>query len=124
MPTYSYECQACGTKFEQYQKFEDKPITKCPTCKKNKVRRVFTPASIVFKGSGWYKTDSRSKSTSTARGEKSADKSDDKASDKSGEKAADSAPAAEKSSENGGSDTSSKAAPKKEAAASKSKSED
>jgi putative FmdB family regulatory protein len=116
MPTYSYECQACGTKFDQYQKFEDKPITKCPNCKRNKVRRVFTPASIVFKGSGWYKTDSRTKSTSTARGEKS----DDKPAEKTGEKAADSAPAAEKSSENGSRDGESKAKPKKEAAPAKS----
>ena len=113
MPTYSYECQACGTKFDQYQKFEDKPLTKCPNCKKNKVRRVFTPASIVFKGSGWYKTDSRTKSTSTSRGEKS--------DDKPAEKAADAAPAAEKSStDNGSSDGESKAKPKKEAAPAKS----
>jgi putative FmdB family regulatory protein len=75
MPTYSYECQACGTKFDQYQKFDDAPITKCPNCKKNKVRRVFMPAAIVFKGSGWYKTDSRSKSPTTPKStEKSADK--------------------------------------------------
>ncbi len=116
MPTYSYECQACGTKFDLYQKFEDKAISKCPNCKKNKARRVFTPASIVFKGSGWYKTDSRSKSSSAAR----AEKSDDKPADKTSEKAADSAPAAEKSADNGGSDSASKAKPKKEAAASKS----
>ena len=91
MPTYSYECQACGTKFDQYQKFDDAPITKCPNCKKNKVRRVFTPAAIVFKGSGWYKTDSRSKSPTTP---KSAEKVADKPAAETGtaEKPADTSP--------------------------------
>ena len=111
MPTYGYECQACGTKFDQYQKFDDKPITKCPNCKKNKVRRVFAPAAIVFKGSGWYKTDSRSKSSASAA-----------RSDKAAEKAADSAPAADKPASNGSGDgDAGKAAkPKKEAAPAKS----
>ena len=115
MPTYAYECQACGTQFDQYQKFDDKPITKCPTCKKNKVRRVFVPAAIVFKGTGWYKTDSRSKSSASAA-----------RTDKAAEKAAESA-VAEKPSENGSSapatekTTESKPAkPKKEAVAPKS----
>jgi putative FmdB family regulatory protein len=117
MPTYSYECQACGTKFEQYQKFTDEAITKCPKCKKNKVRRVFSPAAIVFKGSGWYKTDSRSKSPTTP---KNGDKSSDKADAKPAEKAAESATAekpADTSSSNGDSKP---AKAKKEKAASKS----
>jgi putative FmdB family regulatory protein len=85
MPTYSYECQACGTKFEQYQKFTDAPITKCPQCKKNKVRRVLSAAAIVFKGSGWYKTDSRSKSpTSPKNAVKTAEKSAESSTESSG----------------------------------------
>lgn len=78
MPTYPYQCQNCGNEFEQYQKFTDEPLTKCPKCKKNKLQRVVVPAAIVFKGSGWYKTDSRSKSPTTPKnGSKTAEKAAD-----------------------------------------------
>jgi putative FmdB family regulatory protein len=60
MPTYAYECSNCGEQFERVQKFTDEPVTKCPKCKKNKVRRVVQASAIVFKGSGWYITDHRS----------------------------------------------------------------
>jgi len=61
MPTYDYECDACGHKFEQFQSIKDDPLTKCPECKKKKLRRLFgTGAAIVFKGSGFYQTDYRS----------------------------------------------------------------
>ena len=56
MPTYVYGCDACGHQFEQFQKFSDEPIRICPLCAKN-VRRIFQPAGIVFKGSGWHITD-------------------------------------------------------------------
>ncbi|HEX6290472.1 MAG TPA: FmdB family zinc ribbon protein [Herpetosiphonaceae bacterium] len=56
MPTYVYGCDACGHQFEQFQKFSDEPIRTCPRCAKN-VRRIFQPAGIVFKGSGWHITD-------------------------------------------------------------------
>jgi putative FmdB family regulatory protein len=75
MPTYVYHCQNCGVKFEKYQKFTDKPLTRCPECRKGTVRRVVEPAAIVFKGSGWYKTDSRS-NTATGRSAKPVEKSD------------------------------------------------
>jgi len=58
MPTYEYECLACKTRFERFQKFADPPVTECPECG-NTVRKVLFAAGIVFKGSGWYKTDSR-----------------------------------------------------------------
>ena len=58
MPTYVYQCETCG-QFEQWQSFKDSALTACPTCG-SPVRRVITPAPIVFKGSGWYSTDSRS----------------------------------------------------------------
>ena len=58
MPTYVYQCETCG-QFEQWQSFKDAPLTACPTCG-SPVRRVITPAPIVFKGTGWYSTDSRS----------------------------------------------------------------
>ncbi len=120
MPTYSYECQACGHKFEQHQKFADQPITRCPNCKKNKVRRLFEPAAIVFKGSGWYKTDSRSKATST-RSEKPSEKTGEKTAEASAstDKPADSS----SSNGNGSSESSSdgkKEKPKKEVVAPKS----
>jgi putative FmdB family regulatory protein len=63
MPTYDYECDACGHKFEQFQSIKDDALTKCPECKKKKLRRLFgTGAAIVFKGSGFYQTDYRSDS--------------------------------------------------------------
>ena len=61
MPTYSYQCDNCGHVFEQFQKFSEDPITLCSNCSKETVRRVIHPAGIIFKGSGWYVTDSRSK---------------------------------------------------------------
>ena len=58
MPTYEYECLACKTRFERFQKFSDPAVSECPECG-SAVRKVLFPAGIVFKGSGWYKTDSR-----------------------------------------------------------------
>ncbi len=74
MPLYTYECENCGVVFERQQKFTDKPIKRCPECSKNTVRRVIQPAGIIFKGSGWYKTDSRSSSTDTSSGSSSKSK--------------------------------------------------
>jgi putative FmdB family regulatory protein len=62
MPLYTYQCDNCGVQFEQIQKFTDKPIKRCPECNKSAVRRLIQPAGIIFKGSGWYKTDNRSSS--------------------------------------------------------------
>lgn len=63
MPTYDYECDACGHKFELFQSITESPKKKCPSCKKSKLRRLFgTGAAIVFKGSGFYQTDYRSDS--------------------------------------------------------------
>jgi putative FmdB family regulatory protein len=61
MPTYEYECRDCNHKFDLYQSIMAKPITRCPKCKKNKVRRLIGRGSgIIFKGSGFYQTDYRS----------------------------------------------------------------
>jgi putative FmdB family regulatory protein len=81
MPTYAYQCQSCGVQFDKVQKFTDKPLTRCPECRKGRVHRVVQPAAIVFKGSGWYATDSRTSSTkrsSSSKAEKpeSGEKSD------------------------------------------------
>ena len=60
MPTYDYECSACGYTFEELQSFSDAPLTKCPKCKKKKLNRLFGGGgAILFKGSGFYETDYR-----------------------------------------------------------------
>jgi putative FmdB family regulatory protein len=64
MPTYEYACIDCGHKFEIVQSFSDEALTTCPECG-GSLRKVFGSVGIVFKGSGFYKTDSRG-STSTA----------------------------------------------------------
>jgi putative FmdB family regulatory protein len=58
MPTYVYRCNRCQNQFEQFQKFSDSPLTICPKCQ-GQIHRVIYPTGIVFKGSGWYITDSR-----------------------------------------------------------------
>jgi putative FmdB family regulatory protein len=73
MPTYEYQCKTCGHQFEQVQRFSDPPLTECPKCS-GQIRRVIFPAGVIFKGSGWYITDSRKGST-TETGDK-ADKGD------------------------------------------------
>lgn len=56
MPTYEYQCKSCEHRFEIWQKMTDEPLTVCPECE-GTVRRILFPAGIVFKGSGFYKTD-------------------------------------------------------------------
>jgi putative FmdB family regulatory protein len=76
MPTYDYECDACGHTFEQFQNISEPHLTKCPACKKSKLRRLFgAGAAVVFKGSGFYQTDYRSDSykKSAAAEKKSSD---------------------------------------------------
>jgi putative FmdB family regulatory protein len=72
MPVYAYRCQSCGVQFERQQRFDEKPLTRCPECRKGTVRRILQPPAIVFKGSGWYATDHRSPSgqSSFHKGEK------------------------------------------------------
>ena len=64
MPTYEYACKKCGKHTEVVQSFTDPPLTKCPDCK-GALRKVFGNVGITFKGSGFYKNDSRSTSSST-----------------------------------------------------------
>jgi putative FmdB family regulatory protein len=65
MPTYEYECTVCGQHIEVFQRFSEDPLTTCGVCG-GKLRKVFHPAGIVFKGSGFYATDSRAKAPSGA----------------------------------------------------------
>jgi putative FmdB family regulatory protein len=67
MPTYEYECDACGHRFDEFQSMKDEPLTRCPECKKKKLRRLFgTGAALLFKGDGFYQTDYRSESYKAA----------------------------------------------------------
>jgi putative FmdB family regulatory protein len=72
MPTYEYECTVCGQHIEVFQRFSEDPLTICGVCG-GKLRKVFHPAGIVFKGSGFYSTDSRAKASSGAASTKDSD---------------------------------------------------
>src|SRR3954465_1625295 len=65
MPTSRYACTSCGERLEAVQKFSDEPLTECPVCG-GALRKVFSPVGVVFKGSGFYKTDSRSSRSSSS----------------------------------------------------------
>jgi putative FmdB family regulatory protein len=69
MPTYEYACSTCGTHIEVYQRFNEEPLTECGVCG-GPLRKVFHPAGILFKGSGFYKTDSRSAAKAKAGSQK------------------------------------------------------
>ena len=77
MPTYEYRCRSCGEPLEVAQSFSDDPLTECPVCG-GQLRKVFQAVGIAFKGSGFYKTDSRTaaKSSSSASSESSSGSSD------------------------------------------------
>ena len=74
MPTYQYRCTECGEDLEAVQKFSDAPLTNCPVCG-GRLRRVFNAVGVVFKGSGFYRTDSRN-------GSKAGDAADSGSADK------------------------------------------
>jgi len=64
VPTYQYACTACGHQLEAVQSFADEPLTECPACE-GRLRKLFSSVGVVFKGSGFYRTDSRTKSDSS-----------------------------------------------------------
>ena len=101
MPTYDYACTECGDRTEVVRSFSDAPPTTCTVCG-GLLRKVFSPVGIVFKGSGFYRTDSRGK-PSTPKADGGGDK--DKSKDKS-KKAADNSSASKSSSPGGGSSSS------------------
>jgi len=94
VPTYQYTCTECGEPLEAVQKFTDAPLTVCPACG-GRLRKVFSAVGIVFKGSGFYRTDSRNGSSATAPAAKekssteSSATSDSGSSNGSGDKKAD-----------------------------------
>jgi putative FmdB family regulatory protein len=72
MPTYEYRCTDCGELHEVVQSFSDAPLTTCPSCS-GALKKVFSPVGISFKGSGFYKTDSRSSGNGSSSGDSSSD---------------------------------------------------
>ena len=76
MPTYQYACTECGHAFDQFQSYSDDALTECPECQ-GRLRKVFNAVGVVFKGSGFYRNDSRDKKSSAlASDSKSESKSD------------------------------------------------
>jgi putative FmdB family regulatory protein len=81
MPTYQYECQACGHSFDELQSMSDPKLRKCPKCHKIKLVRLIGGGSgMIFKGSGFYETDYKRKPAPAADSKKEPAKSDSKAS--------------------------------------------
>lgn len=72
MPTYEYECRECHAHLEAVQSFHDPALSECPTCG-GELRKVFSAVGIVFKGSGFYKTDARSATSATSPASTSSD---------------------------------------------------
>ncbi|WP_242900744.1 FmdB family zinc ribbon protein [Actinomadura terrae] len=84
MPTYQYVCTECGEPLEVVQKFSDDALTECPACN-GKLRKVFSAAGIIFKGSGFYRTDSRGSGKTATAGASSNGSSSNGASNGSGD---------------------------------------
>lgn len=75
MPTYEYQCGTCGNRFEKFQSFSEEPVKICPECG-SPVKKVFSPAGIIFKGSGWYINDSKKATNSASAPVSNGDKAD------------------------------------------------
>ncbi|MEU0198785.1 MULTISPECIES: FmdB family zinc ribbon protein [unclassified Streptomyces] len=82
MPTYQYQCTECGEGLEAVQKFTDDALTECPSCQ-GRLKKVFSAVGIVFKGSGFYRNDSRGSSSSSSPASKSSSSSSSSSSDSS-----------------------------------------
>jgi putative FmdB family regulatory protein len=81
MPIYVYQCDTCGLAFEHRQRMADDPLVDCPECDGH-VRRIIQPVGIVFKGSGFYVTDNRSRSSTALPGKKETETKSDSKSEK------------------------------------------
>jgi putative FmdB family regulatory protein len=80
VPTYQYACRECGHALEQFQSFSDDALNECPECS-GRLRKVFNAVGVVFKGSGFYRTDSRKPEKSESGSKPDAPKSDSPKSD-------------------------------------------
>ena len=96
MPTYQYACTECGHEFEAVQKFSDDALTECPSCT-GKLRKVFSAVGVVFKGSGFYRTDSRAGAEKKSETKADSTPSEKSSSDSSGSSSSTSTPTASKS---------------------------
>ncbi|MGW1715107.1 FmdB family zinc ribbon protein [Streptomyces sp. NPDC002156] len=111
MPTYQYQCTECGEGLEAVQKFTDDALTECPSCN-GRLKKVFSAVGIVFKGSGFYRNDSRGSSSSSAPASKpstaaSSSSSSDSSSSSSGSSSSGSGSSSNSSSSSSGSSSSS-----------------
>ncbi|MEU4263299.1 FmdB family zinc ribbon protein [Streptomyces sp. NPDC025273] len=105
MPTYQYQCTECGEGLEAVQKFTDDALTVCPNCE-GRLKKVFSAVGIVFKGSGFYRNDSRGSSSSSTPATSSA-KASGSASSTPASSGSDAKPAASTSSSSGSTSSSS-----------------
>ena len=111
MPTYQYACTECGHAFDQFQSFSDDALTECPECQ-GRLRKVFNAVGVVFKGSGFYRNDSRDKKSTTLASESKSESKSDSTSDSGKSSDTTSTTTSEKKS-----DTSSSSSPKAPASA-------
>jgi len=89
VPTYSYACTECDHRFDVVQSFSDESLTTCPQCE-GRLRKVFGNVGVVFKGSGFYRTDSRESSKKSSNGSSSSSESSSSSSEKSSSSSSDS----------------------------------
>ena len=109
MPTYEYACKSCGQHLEVVQSFKDEPLRVCPNCD-GELRKVFSPIGITFKGSGFYKTDSRSSSSSSSKSSESSSSSSSESSSSSSKSESKSESSSSKSDSSASNSSGSKAA--------------
>lgn len=112
MPTYQYACTACDERLEAVQSFADAALVECPACS-GRLRKVFSAVGVVFKGSGFYKNDSRDAAKSSSKNDGASSSASSEGSSKSGDANASSTPKAAGSGSggDGGSTGSAKSAP-------------
>ncbi|MCX4454712.1 FmdB family transcriptional regulator [Streptomyces sp. NBC_01340] len=108
MPTYQYQCTECGEGLEAVQKFTDDALTECPNCG-GRLKKVFSAVGIVFKGSGFYRNDSRGSSSSSSPATKPSAPSTSSSSSTTSSSSSDSKSSSAKSSGSGSSSSSSAA---------------
>jgi putative FmdB family regulatory protein len=106
VPTYAYACTNCDNRFEVQQSFSDAALTECPQCQ-GRLRKLFNSVGIVFKGSGFYRTDSRNRAKSDASATSSADGGSGKSEASSSSDSSSSSPSSDSSSGSSSSSSSS-----------------
>ena len=106
MPTYSYACTQCDNRFDAVQAFTDNALTTCEKCS-GKLRKLFGSVGVVFKGSGFYRTDNRESAKSSSSSNGSSSSSSESSSSSSSDSSASSSKSSSDSKPNGSSDSSS-----------------